>query len=230
MKWLSKVAQQHEDYLRIVKSLGVDDLAEDIVQEMYIKISKYCTPERILQEDGTVNKYYIRCVLYNLVYDYRKQQNKLNKVNIEEVYNLGVEYDYIEETEAYTGLIQLIGEEVKNWHWYDSILFTLYWKTGWSIRKLSEETRISTSSIFQTLKYCKNQIRINVGEDFEDYINQDYEHIMKEKDIKAEFKRLKSKINGNAEEDKQTLKEIKELKRILNKTDGEEKDNKKTND
>jgi len=34
MKWLSKVAEHHEDYLRIVKSLGVDDLAEDIVQEM----------------------------------------------------------------------------------------------------------------------------------------------------------------------------------------------------
>lgn len=229
MKWLSKVAEHHADYLRIVKSLGVEDLAEDIVQEMYIKISKYCTPERILQENGTVNKYYIRCVLYNLVHDYRKQQNKLNKVNIEEVYNLGVEYDYIEETEAYTGLIQLIGEEVKTWHWYDRDLFTLYWKTGWSIRKLSEETRISTSSIFQTLKYCKNQIRINVGEDYEDFINQDYEHIMNEKDVQAEIKRLKSKINGNAEEDNQTLEQIQKLKRILNKTNGKES-NKKTND
>ena len=39
------------------------------------------------------------------------------------------------------------------------------------------ETRISTSSIFQTLKYCKNEIRINVGEDYEDYINEDYEII-----------------------------------------------------
>ncbi len=229
MKWLSKVAEHHEDYLRIVKSLGVDDLAEDIVQEMYIKISKYCSPERILQENGTVNKYYIRCVLYNLVHDYRKQQNKHKKVNIEEVYNLGVEYDYIEETEAYTGLIQLIGEEVKTWHWYDRDLFTLYWKTGWSIRKLSDETRISTSSIFQTLKYCKNQIRINVGEDYEDFMNQDYEHIMNDKDVQAEIKRLQSKINGNAEEDNETLEQIQELKRILNKTNGKES-NKKTND
>jgi len=229
MKWLSKVAEHHEDYLRIVKSLGVDDLAEDIVQEMYLKISKYCTPERILQENGTVNKYYIRCVLYNLVHDYRKQQNKHTKVNIEEVYNLGVEYDYIEETEAYTGLIQLIGEEVKTWHWYDRDLFTLYWKTGWSIRKLSDETRISTSSIFQTLKYCKNQIRINVGEDYEDFMNQDYEYIMNDKDVQAEIKRLQSKINGNAEEDNETLEQIQELKRILNKNNGKES-NKKTND
>ena len=54
---------------------------------------------------------------------------------------------------------------------------TFYRDSGKSIRKLSEETRISTSSIFQTLKYCKNQIRINVGEDFEDFINEDYEHL-----------------------------------------------------
>jgi len=175
MKWLNKVAEHHADYLRIVKSLGVDDLAEDIVQEMYIKISKYCSPERILRENGKVNKYYIRCVLYNLVFDYRKQQNKHKKVNIEEVYNLGVEYDYIEETEAYTSLIQQIGEEVETWHWYDRDLFLLYWKTGFSIRKLSEETRISTSSIFQTLKYCKKRIRTNVGEDYEDFMNEDYE-------------------------------------------------------
>ncbi len=90
---------------------------------------------------------------------------------------MGVEYDYIEETEAFTSLIKKIDSEVETWHWYDEMLFNLYRDSGKSIRKLSEETRISTSSIFQTLKYCKNQIRINVGEDFEDFINEDYEHL-----------------------------------------------------
>ena len=93
------------------------------------------------------------------------------------MYNLGVEYDYIEETEAFTSLIHKIDSEVETWHWYDQMLFNLYRESGKSIRKLSEETRISTSSIFQTLKYCKNEIRINVGEDYEDYINEDYEMI-----------------------------------------------------
>lgn len=62
---------------------------------------------------------------------------------------------------------------------------------------------------------------------------------MKEKDIKAEINRLQSKINGNAEEDNETLQQIEELQKIfeqieelqkiLNKTNGEE-NNKKTND
>ena len=52
---------------------------------------------------------------------------------------------------------------------------------------------------------------------------------MNEKDVQAEIKRLQSKINGNAEQDNETLEQIEELTRILNKTNGEE-NNKKTND
>ena len=52
---------------------------------------------------------------------------------------------------------------------------------------------------------------------------------MNEKDIKAEIKRLQSKINGNAEQDNETLEQIEELQQILNKTNGKES-NKKTND
>ena len=52
---------------------------------------------------------------------------------------------------------------------------------------------------------------------------------MNEKDVQAEIKRLQSKINGNAEQDNETLEQIEELQKILNKTNGEE-NNKKTND
>ena len=52
---------------------------------------------------------------------------------------------------------------------------------------------------------------------------------MNDKDVQAEIKRLQSKINGNAEEDNETLEQIQELKRILNKNNGKES-NKKTND
>ena len=51
---------------------------------------------------------------------------------------------------------------------------------------------------------------------------------MNDKDVQAEIKRLQSKINGNAEEDNETLLQIQELKIILNKTNDKES-NKKTN-
>jgi len=48
---------------------------------------------------------------------------------------------------------------------------------------------------------------------------------MRIKDIKAEIKRLQSKINGNAEQDNETLEQIEELQKILNKTN-DKKENK----
>jgi hypothetical protein len=46
-----------------------------------------------------------------------------------------------------------------------------------SIRKLAKETGISWVSIFNTLKKCKIDLRENFSEDYDDYINGDYERI-----------------------------------------------------
>ena len=45
------------------------------------------------------------------------------------------------------------------------------------MRTLSKETGISTSSIFTTLKKCKDAIREEVAEDYQDYLNEEYELI-----------------------------------------------------
>ena len=44
-----------------------------------------------------------------------------------------------------------------------------------SMRELEAETKISLTSIFHTIKHCKQQLREAVGEDYQDYINGDYE-------------------------------------------------------
>ena len=45
------------------------------------------------------------------------------------------------------------------------------------MRKLASETGISLTSIFTTIKNCKNRIKENIGEDYQDYNNKDYELI-----------------------------------------------------
>ncbi len=64
-----------------------------------------------------------------------------------------------------------------SWHWYDKGLFKLYRENEWSFREASKETKIGTKSIFNTIKYCKERLRENCAEDYEDYINEDYEKI-----------------------------------------------------
>ena len=76
MNWLKKVAELHEDYLRMVKSFGEELLAEDIVQEMYIKLSKYADADKVLRKNGQINKSYIFLTLRCLYYDLQKKETK----------------------------------------------------------------------------------------------------------------------------------------------------------
>ena len=175
MKWLEEVAKFHDDYVRMVRSMGEDFYAEDIVQEFYIKLSKYCKVEQILRKDGKVNTSYVYFILRNIFLDFQKQKNRFYKVPIDETNITGVNYTYKSESDGLTALIKRVEAESENWHWYDRDLFKHYFKSGKSMRELSEETRISTSSIFQTIKYCKAKIKENIKEDYEDYINEDYE-------------------------------------------------------
>ena len=109
MNWLKKVAELHEDYLRMVKSFGEEFLAEDIVQEMYIKLSKYADADKVLRKNGQINKSYIFLTLRCLYYDLQKERNKIEKVDIEEIKPIGVTYDYISQDEAYSAIIEKNG-------------------------------------------------------------------------------------------------------------------------
>jgi hypothetical protein len=43
------------------------------------------------------------------------------------------------------------------------------------MRKIAAKSNISLSSIFNTLKSCKKKIKDSVGEDWQDYLNEDFE-------------------------------------------------------
>lgn len=177
MKWLTEVAKYHEDYLRIVRSYGEDVYAEDIVQEMYLRLHKYGDVSKILHKDGEVNKPYIYWTLRNIFKSLCMERQKHQKVDLDEIKHLTVQYDYISKKEAEYLLEAKLSEEMDSWHWYDKGLFKLYRDKEWSFREASKETKIGTKSIFSTIKYCKQRLRDNCAEDYEDYLNEDYEKI-----------------------------------------------------
>lgn len=176
MKWLELVAKDHKEYVKVVQSFGEYFYAEDIVQEAYLRIYKYCKPENIIQ-NGEVNKGFMYFVLRNLYLSYLKELEKNPKIPIDEIIYSLYEEDETEKHEAYLRLLNKVSKELNNWEWYDKMLFEIYKNDNKSIRKISKETRISTKSIFQTLKNCKKRLKENLKEDFEDYKNEDYELI-----------------------------------------------------
>ena len=177
MKWLEKVAEHHKDYVEVVQKFGETFLAEDIVQEAYLRMLKYCKPENIITK-GKVNKSYVYFVIRNIYIDYLKERDKYQIVSIENLHYLTSEEYEEQKHEAYLTILNKIKEESCSWHWYDKRLFEIYKDSGKSIRQLSNETNISVKSIFQTLKHCKQRIKENVGEDYTDYKNKEYELII----------------------------------------------------
>jgi DNA-directed RNA polymerase specialized sigma24 family protein len=176
MEWLKIVAKDHKEWVKLVQSFGEDFFSEDIVQESYIRLYKYCKPENIIQ-NGQVNKGFMYFVLRNLYLLHIKSEKKNALVSLSGLEVLKDETTDLTKEEAYSKMLSKVHEEVDSWHWYDKQLFTIYKDTDLSIRDIAKETTISSSSIFNTLKNCKSKIKTKFKEDYEDYKNGDYELI-----------------------------------------------------
>ena len=175
-QWLGKVAEHHNEWVKVVQSFGEFDYAEDIVQEMYIKLSKHENSDRFYK-NGTIYKGFVWITLRNMFVDYQKVKMRLEKVSITEAVQLKDESESDEKTNAKSLMDIKINNVVDSWHWYDKMLFNLYRNSGLSYRQIENETGISFKSVYSTITNCKKSLKHEVGECYEDLINEDFELI-----------------------------------------------------
>jgi len=176
--WLAKVAERHSEWVKIVNSFGEYEYDEDIVQECYLTLYKYADEEKIIK-NGVVSRGYLYFTLRSLYLQYYNSKKKIDKVYLDdEEYTQQVEYsDTMDEEVAYNKICQLIDEHIDGWRWYEKKLFILYRDSPLSIRGIAAETGISWVSIYHTLKHAKQELKDKLGEDYDDYKNNDYELI-----------------------------------------------------
>lgn len=182
------LTNRHKEWISMAVSICKDvHLANDIVQDMYLRLNKYIdNPEKIIK-DGEVNSYFIYITLRNLFYDAKKsQKTEISKdySDVESVSLLSALAEIPEETEgndvmekAYLAIFEAIDKEVSTWHWYDQKLFKLYYYTNQSLRDIASDTKISLTSIYNSCKNYRKIIEEKFGEDIEDFFNQDYDKI-----------------------------------------------------
>jgi DNA-directed RNA polymerase specialized sigma24 family protein len=183
---LNKLANKHDLWLRMVINMGCpNSYAEDIVQEMYLKIHHLKVDERIMYNEEDVNEFYIFVTLRNLYYDSIRIKNRMRMVENNEEdepdYVDGLssfdDFDYEKEF-ALQRLSEKITEEIDSWEYrYDSILCKLYFKTEMSMRYIAVGSGISLTSIHNSLRNYKDILRTEFSEDVEDYNNGDYDKI-----------------------------------------------------
>lgn len=174
MNWITIVSVHHKEWVSLVKQWGEYFYADDLVQEMYIKLYNSTTEEKIVKS-GKLNKGYVWFCLRSVFIDFQRSK-KFDKVSLDSL-NLSDESIDFDKEFAHDRLFNEIEDEINSWHWYDIKMFRIYMNTDMSMRDMENEINIPLSNIFTTIKSCKKRIANRIGEDFEDFKNQEYELI-----------------------------------------------------
>ena len=148
------LAKKHKTWIEIVCSFGCNKtIAEDIVQEMYIKVLLKLENGLDIMYEQEINYYYIFKVLKTLYIDLKRKGKNITIVNIEDT-NLS-QYDYdVDYDEAY-GKIK---DELKNMFWYDRKVFEIV-NEGESIAEFSRKSYIEYFSLYNTYRKVKEKLK-----------------------------------------------------------------------
>ncbi len=146
MNAIDHLVKRHRHWINIVRKFGEVTYAEDIVQEAYIKI---------LDLNKEINEAYFYYTLRSLTMNLHSK--KIIKIEITKE----IEYLLIESQEdnAILEITKPYYDYIATWDYYDQMLFSIYLKKGISMRKMSRESGISFTSIYNTIRNCKNKLK-----------------------------------------------------------------------
>ena len=175
---LEKLAVHHLLWIKMLVNLGckVED-AQDLVQDMYIRLDRLVKDPNKMMYGDDVNRYYVWTTLRNMYF------SKLKKDRASIFYELRDsdeseidDYDTLED-DAFRSITDKIDNITSKWSIYDKKLFELYFIKGLSLRAIAKGSKIGLTSIHTSILNYKQILRENLSEDLIDYFNQDFDKI-----------------------------------------------------
>lgn len=174
MEILSILAKDHSKWIAVVENIGANKaICEDIVHDTYIKVAKMKNPRKLLYNEHEVNYWYFCMMLRSVFIDYvrrKKLESQAEFISSMDVLN-------IEQEEAWERMYQKIIARINDFGRYGSVLSQMYFKTDYSLRDISDMSEISLTSIYNSIRKYREQLQDELGEDFDDYLNEDYDKI-----------------------------------------------------
>tara|TARA_R100001591_G_C4351596_1_gene183239 strand:- start:1079 stop:1600 length:522 start_codon:yes stop_codon:yes gene_type:complete len=167
---LSEIAKKHNDWMNIVLSFGCDpDIAEDLVQEMYLKIDSLIKRGIDITYKDEINYFYIYKTLKSLFLDLKRKETKYKKISldsdyIKDIHTILEKYSQNKEAGKQIDIVikmKKLNEILDNLYWYDRKIFDLI-SNGMSIQELSNQTKISYYSLYNTYRNVKKHIKKNL--------------------------------------------------------------------
>jgi len=155
MEVLKKLFEKHNTWCEIVRSFGCNpDTAEDIVQEMYIKIGKLVEKGTDISYGEGVNYFYIFRTLTSIFLDYKRKESKTGLIGLDELEVQIPDDEEVQYKEEYDKVLEGLAEL----YWYDRQVFEII-ENGESISELSRKTNISYYSLYNTYKKVKKYLK-----------------------------------------------------------------------
>ena len=185
MGTLELLYKKHKLWIKYLLEIGCpQDLCEDIVQEMYLKIDRYIkNNNNSIRYKDDINIYFVRLTLRSLFMDFCRKQKNVNMVEINE----DIISDLVEVPYKETDMADLDGRQKVINDWYNDELYldlleqedintVNYSKTELEkyylrrifkevfydqvqLSKLSKDTNITYWSLRNTINIIKKQIK-----------------------------------------------------------------------
>ena len=154
------IAKKHTTWVDIVSTFGCTRrVAEDIVQEMYIKIQLSLQKGNLdIMYKDEINYYYIFKTLKTLFIDLKRKYKNIKIIDLDEhIANFGDTY-YAYNEVNYTESYELVEEELAKMYWYDRKVFEII-NGGESIADFSRNSKIKYYALYFTYKKVKDKLK-----------------------------------------------------------------------
>ena len=154
---LLKLYNKHSTWLLMANKLTplyYSITAEDIVQDMYIKIYEKIRDKKLKKTDimvkGKVNAGVVYITMHDMTVDIHRKKESYYPIKKD------IKQDN-QRTEA--EFFERIDKVVDNFNWFYKKIFKLYTEEFQSMRKLSNATKISYKTVYNKIKICKDEIK-----------------------------------------------------------------------
>lgn len=156
INFLSEIFKKHKIWIDIVCTFGCNkETAEDIVQEMYIKIDKKIKNGLDINfGNNDYNYYYIFKTLKTLFLDLKRKESKVKIVDIDTADKHLSNFD----NRDYDVVYQDIQNQLNKMYWYDKKVYEII-ESGESIAQLSRKSGIPYYSLYNTYKKVKLKLK-----------------------------------------------------------------------